>query len=129
MERNITPSLHLVLIYSIAQCKIVLHTASALLTLTHKNRVSESEYLETAKIYPRLKTRLNNFHKQMDSTDKSDDDYSAIRPEWTTVDRILATRYGYNEQSYARLDLFTLYSCGNRRDVICWLIISCFCCY
>uniref|UniRef100_A0A0E0DXZ4 DNA helicase n=1 Tax=Oryza meridionalis TaxID=40149 RepID=A0A0E0DXZ4_9ORYZ len=58
----------------------------------HCTWVSESEYLETAKIYPRLKTRLNNFHKQMDSTDKSDDDYSAIRPEWTTVDRILATR-------------------------------------
>jgi chromodomain-helicase-DNA-binding protein 4 len=95
----------------------------------HCTWVSESEYLETAKIYPRLKTRLNNFHKQMDSTDKSDDDYSAIRPEWTTVDRILATRYGYNEQSYARLDLFTLYSCDNRRDVIYWLIISCFCCY
>uniref|UniRef100_A0A0D9WMM4 CHD3-type chromatin-remodeling factor PICKLE n=1 Tax=Leersia perrieri TaxID=77586 RepID=A0A0D9WMM4_9ORYZ len=55
-------------------------------------KVSESEYLETAKIYPRLKTRLNNFHRQMDSTDKSDEDYSAIRPEWTTVDRILASR-------------------------------------
>uniref|UniRef100_J3MBV3 Uncharacterized protein n=1 Tax=Oryza brachyantha TaxID=4533 RepID=J3MBV3_ORYBR len=58
----------------------------------HCTWVSESEYLETAKIHPRLKTRLNNFHRQMDATDKSDDDYSAIRPEWTTVDRILATR-------------------------------------
>ncbi|KAG8093796.1 hypothetical protein GUJ93_ZPchr0012g21180 [Zizania palustris] len=58
----------------------------------HCTWISESEYLEAAKIHPRLKTRLNNFHRQLDSVDKSDDDYSAIRPEWTTVDRILATR-------------------------------------
>ncbi|KAL6606072.1 hypothetical protein ACP70R_041725 [Stipagrostis hirtigluma subsp. patula] len=55
-------------------------------------KVSEKEYLEAAKIHPRLKTRLNNFHKQMDSVDRSDDECAAIRPEWTTVDRILASR-------------------------------------
>ncbi|KAG2604632.1 hypothetical protein PVAP13_4NG114681 [Panicum virgatum] len=50
------------------------------------------KYLEAAKIHPRLKTRLNNFRKQMDSVEKSDDDFIAIRPEWTTVDRILSSR-------------------------------------
>ncbi|XP_062228270.1 CHD3-type chromatin-remodeling factor PICKLE-like [Phragmites australis] len=58
----------------------------------HCSWVSEKEYLEAAKIHPRLKTRLNNFHRQLDSMDKSDDEFAAIRPEWTTVDRILASR-------------------------------------
>ncbi|WVZ82247.1 hypothetical protein U9M48_029533 [Paspalum notatum var. saurae] len=58
----------------------------------HCSWVSEKEYLEAARIHPRLKTRLNNFHKQMDSMEKSDDDFAAIRPEWTTVDRILSSR-------------------------------------
>ncbi|KAK3131779.1 hypothetical protein QOZ80_6AG0511350 [Eleusine coracana subsp. coracana] len=58
----------------------------------HCSWISEKEYLEVAKTHPRLKTRLNNFHRQMDLMDKSDDDCAAIRPEWTTVDRILATR-------------------------------------
>ncbi|KAL6861920.1 hypothetical protein ACP4OV_017620 [Aristida adscensionis] len=58
----------------------------------HCSWISEEEYLEAAKIHPRLKTRLNNFHKHFDSVDKSDDECAAIRPEWTTVDRILASR-------------------------------------
>ncbi|KAG2609908.1 hypothetical protein PVAP13_4KG075700 [Panicum virgatum] len=58
----------------------------------HCSWVSEKEYLEAAKIHPRLKTRLNNFRKQMDSVEKSADDFIAIRPEWTTVDRILSSR-------------------------------------
>ncbi|GJN29461.1 hypothetical protein PR202_gb17687 [Eleusine coracana subsp. coracana] len=58
----------------------------------HCSWIPEKEYLEAAKTHPRLKTRLNNFHRQMDLMDKSDDDCAAIRPEWTTVDRILATR-------------------------------------
>ncbi|XP_044425418.1 CHD3-type chromatin-remodeling factor PICKLE isoform X3 [Triticum aestivum] len=58
----------------------------------HCTWVSEDEYFEAAKIHPRLKTRLNNFNRQFESTDKSDDDYVPIRPEWTTVDRVLASR-------------------------------------
>ncbi|CAN6214832.1 unnamed protein product [Urochloa humidicola] len=67
----------------------------------HCSWISEKEYLEAAKIHPRLKTRLNNFHKQMDSMEKSDDEFIAIRPEWTTVDRILASRNSSTgEQEY-----------------------------
>nr|CAB3469615.1 unnamed protein product [Digitaria exilis] len=58
----------------------------------HCSWVSEKEILEAAKIHPRLKIRLNNFHKQIDSMEKSDDEFIAIRPDWTTVDRILASR-------------------------------------
>lgn len=54
--------------------------------------MSENEYFDAAKIHPRLKTRLNNFNRQFESTDKSDDDYVPIRPEWTTVDRVLSSR-------------------------------------
>jgi chromodomain-helicase-DNA-binding protein 4 len=61
--------------------------------LLSKTRITEKEYLEAAKIHPRLKTRLNNFHRQMDLMDKSDDDCAAIRPEWITVDRIISSRY------------------------------------
>lgn len=59
---------------------------------THFFRVTENEFLKASKAHPRLKTRLNNFHRQMDSMDKSDDDWVAIRPEWTTVDRIISSR-------------------------------------
>ncbi|TVU12298.1 hypothetical protein EJB05_45935 [Eragrostis curvula] len=58
----------------------------------HCSWVSEEEYLDAAKIHTRLKTRLNNFHKLVESTDRSDEDFVALRPEWTTVDRILASR-------------------------------------
>ncbi|XP_047075437.1 CHD3-type chromatin-remodeling factor PICKLE [Lolium rigidum] len=58
----------------------------------HCTWVPEDEYLEAAKIHPRLKTRLNNFNRQFESIDRSDDDYVPIRPEWTTVDRVLASR-------------------------------------
>lgn len=58
----------------------------------HCTWVSENEYFDAAKIHPRLKTRLNNFNRQFESTDKSDDDYVPIRPEWTTVDRVLSCR-------------------------------------
>lgn len=56
-------------------------------------RIPEKDFLKASKTHPRLKTRLNNFHKQMESMDNSEDDWVAIRPEWTTVDRILASRF------------------------------------
>lgn len=55
-------------------------------------RVPEKEFLKAAKTHPRLKSRLSTFHKQMETLNKSDDDWVAIRPEWTTVDRVLASR-------------------------------------
>lgn len=55
-------------------------------------RVPEKEFLKAYKAYPRLKTKVNNFQRQMSSMTNSEDEYVAIRPEWTTVDRLLARR-------------------------------------
>ena len=56
-------------------------------------RVPEKEFIRAFKTHPRLKTKVNNFHKQMASNNNAEEDYVAIRPEWTTVDRILACRF------------------------------------
>lgn len=59
----------------------------------HCCRVPEKEFLKAYKLHPRLKTKVNNFHRQMSSMTNSEEEYVAIRPEWTTVDRILARRF------------------------------------
>lgn len=59
------------------------------------SRVPEKEFLKAFKNHPRLKTKVNNFHRQMASVNTSDEDFVAIRPEWTTVDRIIASRFNY----------------------------------
>ncbi|KAH9622678.1 hypothetical protein KSS87_011394 [Heliosperma pusillum] len=58
----------------------------------HCSWVPEKQFMKAFKTLPRLKTKFNNFHRQMSSVNNSDDDFVAIRPEWTTVDRILACR-------------------------------------
>lgn len=60
-------------------------------------RVPEKEFLKAYKLHPRLKTKVNNFHRQMSSMTNSEEDYVAIRSEWTTVDRILACRLFFLE--------------------------------
>ncbi|KAE9588990.1 hypothetical protein Lal_00012672 [Lupinus albus] len=62
------------------------------LSYLHCKWVPEEEFLKGFKNYPRLRTKINNFHRQMASVNSSDEDFVAIRPEWTTVDRILACR-------------------------------------
>ncbi|AQL01564.1 CHD3-type chromatin-remodeling factor PICKLE [Zea mays] len=66
------------------------------LSYIHCSWVSEKEYSEAANIHPRLRTRLNNFRRQKEAmkieAERSGEDIVAIRPEWTTVDRILASR-------------------------------------
>lgn len=57
------------------------------------NRIPEDEFKKASKTNPRLKTRLNKFKEQMDSLNNSEDEWIAIRPEWTTVDRLLASRF------------------------------------
>jgi len=59
---------------------------------TTPHRVPEKEFLKAFKSNPRLKTKVNNFNRQMASNNNSEDEFVAIRPEWTTVDRILACR-------------------------------------
>ncbi|XP_042458136.1 CHD3-type chromatin-remodeling factor PICKLE-like [Zingiber officinale] len=66
----------------------------------HCTWVPEKEFIKAAKTHPRLKSRLNTFHKQMETLNKSDDDWVAIRPEWTTVDRVLASRNTGDEREY-----------------------------
>ncbi|KAE8654547.1 CHD3-type chromatin-remodeling factor PICKLE [Hibiscus syriacus] len=62
--------------------------------------VPEKEFLKAFKSNPRLRTKVNNFHRQMASKNNSEDDFAAIRPEWTTVDRILACRGDEDEKEY-----------------------------
>ncbi|XP_058067586.1 CHD3-type chromatin-remodeling factor PICKLE [Magnolia sinica] len=70
------------------------------LSYLHCTWVPEKEFLKAFKTHPRLRTKVNNFHRQMDSMNNSEDDWVAIRPEWTTVDRILATRRTEDEREY-----------------------------
>ncbi|THF96030.1 hypothetical protein TEA_010797 [Camellia sinensis var. sinensis] len=62
------------------------------LSYLHCTWVPEKEFLKAYKTHPRLRTKVNNFHRQMSSISNSEDDFMAIRPEWTTVDRILSCR-------------------------------------
>ncbi|CAH9086176.1 unnamed protein product [Cuscuta europaea] len=69
------------------------------LSYLHCIWVPEKEFVKAYKTLPRLKTKVNNFHRQMSSiTDR--EEYVAIRPEWTTVDRILACRGEDEDKEY-----------------------------
>ncbi|KAJ8421601.1 hypothetical protein Cgig2_025730 [Carnegiea gigantea] len=70
------------------------------LSYLHCTWVPEKEFVKAYKTLPRLRTKVNNFHRQMESLNNSEDDYVAIRPEWTTVDRILACRGDDDEKEY-----------------------------
>ena len=59
-------------------------------------RVPEEEFLKAFKLNHHFKTKVNNFHRQMAKVRKPDEDFVAIRPEWTTVHRILACRFTYS---------------------------------
>lgn len=63
-------------------------------------RIPEKEFLKAFKSAPRLKTKVNNFHKQMASNNNAEDEFVAIRPEWTTVDRIIACRFDYPDLEF-----------------------------
>ncbi|KAF5461360.1 hypothetical protein F2P56_017465 [Juglans regia] len=70
------------------------------LSYLHCTWVPEKEFLKAFKTHPRLKTKVSNFHRQMASNNNSEEDFVAIRPEWTTVDRILACRGDDDEKEY-----------------------------
>lgn len=74
----------------------------------------EKEFLKAFKTHPRLKTKVNNFHRQMASSNNSDEDFVAIRPEWTTVDRILGCRFN-------NLEVF----CHRESDMTCASVLFC----
>lgn len=56
-------------------------------------RVPEEEFLKAFKNQPGLKTRINSFHRRMESAKKPNEDFVPIRYEWTMVDRIVACRF------------------------------------
>ncbi|KAJ1698567.1 hypothetical protein LUZ63_007079 [Rhynchospora breviuscula] len=66
----------------------------------HCTWVSESEFTKSATVYHRLKQRLNTYYRHSESVDKSDEEWVAIRPEWTSVDRIIASRKGEDGTEY-----------------------------
>ncbi|KAK4769193.1 hypothetical protein SAY86_027343 [Trapa natans] len=70
------------------------------LSYLHCSWVPEKEFVKAFKSNPRLRTKVNNFHKQMASNNNSEDDNVAIRPEWTMVDRIIASRTYDDEKEY-----------------------------
>ncbi|KAJ6853702.1 CHD3-type chromatin-remodeling factor PICKLE [Iris pallida] len=70
------------------------------LSYLHCTWIPEEEFKKACKANPRLKTRLNNFKSQMDLVNNSEDDWVGIRPEWTTVDRIIARRKFGNKYEY-----------------------------
>ncbi|KAL3656097.1 hypothetical protein CASFOL_000493 [Castilleja foliolosa] len=57
----------------------------------HCSWVSDTEFVKAYKWNPRLRTKVNNFHKQASSSNNAEDDFP-IRPDWTSVDRIIACR-------------------------------------
>ncbi|KAK1369927.1 CHD3-type chromatin-remodeling factor PICKLE [Heracleum sosnowskyi] len=69
------------------------------LSYLHCTWVPEEDFVKAFKANPRLRTRLNNFQRQMSATN-SDDEFVAIRPDWTTVDRIIASRGTDDEKEY-----------------------------
>ncbi|KAK8943573.1 CHD3-type chromatin-remodeling factor PICKLE [Platanthera guangdongensis] len=70
------------------------------LSYLHCTWVPEEEFIKACKVNPRLRTRLNTFQKQMDTMGATGDDWIAIRPEWTTVDRIISKRKISDEREY-----------------------------
>ncbi|KAI4376194.1 hypothetical protein MLD38_013984 [Melastoma candidum] len=70
------------------------------LSYLHCTWIPEKEFLKAYKSNSRLKTKINNFNKQMASNNSAEDEYVPIRPEWTTVDRIIASRGEDDEMEY-----------------------------
>ncbi|CAA2968529.1 CHD3-type chromatin-remodeling factor PICKLE [Olea europaea subsp. europaea] len=70
------------------------------LSYLHCTWVSEKDFVKAYKDNPRLRMKVNNFNRQMDVANNSEDEYVGLRPEWTTVDRILACRGAEEEKEY-----------------------------
>ncbi|MQL75940.1 hypothetical protein Taro_008326 [Colocasia esculenta] len=58
----------------------------------HCTWVAEKDFIKAFKEFPRLKTKVNNFKRQMDLVNNSEDEWIPVRSEWTTVDRVIASR-------------------------------------
>lgn len=59
-------------------------------------RIPEVELEKSLKMYSGLKMKLNNFRRQLDSMkglNAIEDEWMPIRSEWTTVEKVLDSRY------------------------------------
>ncbi|KAD5802982.1 hypothetical protein E3N88_14342 [Mikania micrantha] len=70
------------------------------LSYLHCTWVPEKGFIKAYKELPRLRTKVNNFRKQMPVGNNSEDDFVPIRPEYTMVDLILACRQDDEEKEY-----------------------------
>nr|VDD48306.1 unnamed protein product [Brassica oleracea] len=62
------------------------------LSYLHCSWVPAQEFQKAYKFNPRLVFRVIRFHSAMESMSKNGDDFVAIHPEWTTVDRVIDCR-------------------------------------
>ncbi|CAK9216882.1 unnamed protein product [Sphagnum troendelagicum] len=61
----------------------------------HCSWVSAVDLERSMKVFSGLRMKLNHFHRQLEAAQNQntpDEDWVPVRPEWTTVDRILDTR-------------------------------------
>jgi chromodomain-helicase-DNA-binding protein 4 len=83
------------------------------LTLSLFDRVTVEDLERGMKTFPGLRMKLTHFHKMLDASknwNTPDEDRLAIRPEWTTVDRVLDMRFDADSlvclMSFSRLVIF-----------------------
>ncbi|MCO5576552.1 hypothetical protein L7F22_030364 [Adiantum nelumboides] len=69
----------------------------------HCSWVPETELEKAVKSYSGLKMKLNNFRRQLDSLkglNAIEDEWTPIRPEWTTVEKVLDSRQTGDVKEY-----------------------------
>lgn len=77
-------------------------------------RVMANDVEKGMKSFPGLRMKLNYFHKQLEAAKRwnADEERVPVRPEWTTVDRILDTRFsllGVVEKICATLSYYYMF--------------------
>lgn len=76
-------------------------------------RITADDLERGMKTFAGLRMKLNNFRKQLDGSQKwntTDEDRVPIRPEWTTVDRILDMRLLFHSSLEVLVCLQVLYN-------------------
>ncbi|MCO5577201.1 hypothetical protein L7F22_031025 [Adiantum nelumboides] len=69
----------------------------------HCSWIPETELEKAVKSYSGLKMKLNNFRRQLDSLkglNAIEDEWTPIRPEWTTVEKVLDSRQTGDVKEY-----------------------------
>ncbi|EPS62407.1 hypothetical protein M569_12383, partial [Genlisea aurea] len=66
----------------------------------HCTWVPETEFVKAYKSNPRLRTKVNNFLRQSAASNNHEDENIPMRPEWTTVDRIIDCRESEDGKEY-----------------------------